>query len=193
MKVPSRDNYQTGRWIRDPATDLWAETDKPAHNTCTANTDCAEGECCANWPDSNNLRCISSDLAGVEQNIEPFTAFTPACAVNANQAPTWAGDDLASEAQAFAADALTTFEEDILAEAKEAAGYDTMSAEEEEAWDEDYAESQIEVIARDTADRESAGFDDMDASVQAVWDSELLRWKDETYKACKADPKDIVC
>lgn len=98
MKVPARDNYQTGRWIRDPATSKWAETDKPVNNKCTANTDCATGECCANWPDSNNLRCISSDLAGVEQTLEPFTAFTPACAVNANQAPTWAGDDLASEA-----------------------------------------------------------------------------------------------
>lgn len=114
MKIPSRDNFQTGRWIKDTDTTLWSETDKPKNNLCTANSDCGTGECCANWPDSNNLRCVSSDLAGVEQEIPPFLAFTPACAVDANQAPTSAKDDLASEAAAKAAEELATFDEDVL-------------------------------------------------------------------------------
>jgi len=112
MKIPARDNYQTGRWVRaeEGADDeLWAETDKPVNNLCTANTDCADGECCANWPDSNNLRCIASGLAGVEQAVEPFYAFTPACAVNTNVAPTSAKDDLAAEASAKAASELENF------------------------------------------------------------------------------------
>jgi len=109
MKIPSRDNYQTGRWVRDNDAEKWAETDKPVNNLCAANTDCAENECCANWPDSNNLRCIASSLAGVEQDLQPFYAFTPACAVNSNVAPTSARDDLANEALAKAASELETF------------------------------------------------------------------------------------
>lgn len=67
LKVPSRDNYQTGWWKRAldfGLTAPWAETDKEIHNPCNANTACAEDECCMYWPDGNNKRCKSRTLSG---------------------------------------------------------------------------------------------------------------------------------
>jgi len=99
VKIPSLDNFQTGWWT--VVDSKYAETDKPVNNKCQANTDCTgTGECCANWPDSNNKRCIDATKGGVEQTILPMAAFTPVCAASGNAAPISAKDDLADEAAA---------------------------------------------------------------------------------------------
>lgn len=65
VKIPSKDNFQTGWWT--VADGVYSETDKPVNNKCQANTDCTTaGQCCANWPDTNNKRCIDSTKGGVE-------------------------------------------------------------------------------------------------------------------------------
>lgn len=108
------DNFQTGWWIRDEAESttlnfgIWAETDKPVNNSCDTTADCADTECCANWPDSNNKRCINADLGGVVQTLLPFSSFTPTCvaAPEDDDAPISAEEDLAEEALANAAQEL---------------------------------------------------------------------------------------
>jgi len=101
------DNFQTGWWIRDDNTSaigIYTETDKPVNNRCETTDDCGASECCANWPDSNNLRCISDALGGEVQTIAPFSAFTPTCiAGDGGGAPISAEDDIANEALANAA------------------------------------------------------------------------------------------
>jgi len=51
---------------------MYAETDKAVINKCTDNDGCGAGECCSYWPDSNNKRCITESLGGVEQTILPL-------------------------------------------------------------------------------------------------------------------------
>lgn len=99
VKIPSKDNYQTGWWVADAATPpIFTETDKPVNNKCTKNTDCAALECCANWPDTNNKRCTAKTNGGVAQNIAPFDEFTPVCAASGSAPPVSAKTDLGKEA-----------------------------------------------------------------------------------------------
>lgn len=99
MKIPSIDNFQTGWWT--VADGVYSETDKPVNNKCQSNTDCTTaGQCCANWPDTNNKRCIDATKGGVEQTLLPMASFTPVCAASGNAAPISAKDDLADEAAA---------------------------------------------------------------------------------------------
>jgi len=92
-----KDNFQTGWWIREDNTSevgIYTETYKLlVNNKCTTSDDCGSEQCCANWPDTNNKRCISSDLGGVEQTLPPFSNFTPTCI--AGEAPAPAEEDIA--------------------------------------------------------------------------------------------------
>lgn len=91
------DNFQTGWWRRvdnTSADGVYYETDKPVNNKCQMNSTCGVDECCANWPDTNNKRCIDKSLGGVEQNLLPLQPFTPICAANVNAAPISAKADL---------------------------------------------------------------------------------------------------
>lgn len=103
VKVPSKDNYQTGWWVASGAGTVadpyvYTETDKPVNNKCTLNSECAAEECCANWPDTNNKRCTAKTNGGVAQNIKPFDEFTPVCAASGTAPPISAKTDLGKEA-----------------------------------------------------------------------------------------------
>jgi len=101
------DNYMTGWWIRG-SDGIYSETDKPVIKLCNTTDDCGTGESCANWPDTNNLRCIDESLGGVQKDLKPFTSWTATCiAGTGGGPPISAEDDLANEALAQAAEEIT--------------------------------------------------------------------------------------
>lgn len=167
------------------------------NNKCTANADCAADECCTVWPDTNNKRCQPATVDGELQTILPFASFTAVCAEDTVETPTdaplSAEDDLAAEAQAKAAEALSEFNALADETIKTNAGWYDMTTEEQEAWDEERAER---IAARDEADaldKENAGYDDMSNEAKAVYDAEYLKWKKEWFKVCQEEPDSIEC
>lgn len=128
-------NYQDGWWIQqigegeDETTGKWYETNKPVNNKCLLNIGCddPDTQCCSTYPDQNNRRCVDKTLDGLSQTIGKVT-FTVQCAVDSNIfdeiVPENAQDDLAQSALADAAEAITTFFDNVKNDAKAAFGYD---------------------------------------------------------------------
>lgn len=194
LKIPSLDNFQTGWWVLG-ADGSWRETDKPATNSCTANTACAADECCAEWPDTNSRRCVARAKDNVEQTLPPLEPFTPTCAAAGNAAPKSAKDDLAGKAQAAAAAELAAFHDSVEEKAKEVAKYSEMSADDKAKWDEERAIFLAERKTYDDGLREKAGYDgaDCDNDCKSVFDAEFLKWKKAVFESCKTSKDSIEC
>lgn len=56
IMVSPRFNYQDGWFLKEDTK--WAEYDKPSDNRCFLDLQCDSDACCANYPDTNNRRCI---------------------------------------------------------------------------------------------------------------------------------------
>jgi hypothetical protein len=193
VKIPSKDNFQTGWWTTTDGT-TYTETDKQVNNKCQVNTDCTTaGQCCANFPDTNNKRCIDATGGGVSTVLLPFKAFTPVCASSGNAAPISAKDDLADEAAAQAAQAITDFEALMLTTAKTEDKYADMDADAKAAFDKKWAADRAKVTAYITKDKDASGYSVLTTEQKTIYDAELLKWMKATYEACNANKLSIAC
>lgn len=119
-------------WWEEKDDGLFWETDKPQDNRCFEEDQCAADECCGLWPDQNNRRCMAKALDGVAQLAGPVS-FTPTCSVidEEDVVPENAQEDIAKGALAQAAEALDSYADNLLSDAKLKAGYADMSADEQ--------------------------------------------------------------
>lgn len=198
MWISPKFNYQDG-WHIENADGKFVETDKPADNRCFLDVQCPNS-CCAYWPDSNNRRCMPSlDMNKKPTTVGPVT-FSPLCFNLENEAgeevaPENAGDDIAKGALAEAAEAIGKFYESQLTDAKTNAGYDDMTAEEKEAFDN--AQTAVANKRKElfTELKASVGYD-LEAcndDCKALFETELLAWGKKVYETCKSDEKSIAC
>ena len=135
--VSPKFDFQDGWFypIEEGATDAgkWLEYDKPADNRCFLDLQCDADHCCANFPDTNNRRCIANEKHNTEYIFGPIK-FNASCAskVVAEEEdgdPEPAKNDIDAQALADASEELTQWNDNLQKDAKEAAGYDDMSAE----------------------------------------------------------------
>jgi len=134
MIVSPKFNYQDGWW--NLTDGKWIEEDKPADNRCFLDLQCDSTHCCSSFPDTNNRRCILIAEHNVSVTKGPVT-FTPSCASKVKSDdgdepadPDSAQKDQDSQALADASEALNTWHDSLKKDAQEAAGYDSMTAEE---------------------------------------------------------------
>lgn len=176
MKVPSLDNFQTGWWIRGSdvgsAAAVYTETDKPVVNKCADNSGCTTGECCANWPDSNNKRCIASAKGGVKQTLAPFKDFTPTCIAAGGGAPVSAADDLKNQALAKAAQSLVDYETTLKDAWKLKTGYAGKTAAEKVKLDAEWTADAAKATAFATKMGTTAGYDALTTEQKTVYKAE---------------------
>jgi hypothetical protein len=82
-----------------------------------------------------------------------------------------------------------------LADAKEAAGYDTMSDEDKLAFDEAQAANATKRDEYVATLKTIIGYDTgaCDDNCKALFENELNTWEKAKYEACKADSKSVEC
>lgn len=210
MIVSPRYNYQDGYFVKitlDNASGLgaededvgkWMEIDKPADNRCFLDLQCPSDSCCGFWPDSNNRRCMLRTLDKVSQTVGPVT-FSPTCLKpDENVVPENAQDDISAGALAEANEELDSWRNNLLADAKEAAGYDTdaCDADCKAKFDKDAdaaAAKAAEFIGELKALVEYDDVAKCDDACKAVFEANVLKWEKEVYQTCKDDAKGIAC
>jgi len=194
-------NFQDGWWTESAGT--WTEVDKVPNNSCFGNDGCpplADGvdkgkvRCCAKWPDSNNKQCKVKALAGTNVTVGPAT-FVPTCSVDAGGNVEHSKDDIAATALSDASEKITKFQKQKADEEKKAAGYDKMTAEEQKKYNEEVAAKKLKKTAFFTELKKEAGVDKADCKddCKLRYEKDLYDWIENSYKLCKADPKQIAC
>lgn len=194
--VSPKFNWMDGWFIQDDAG-LFVETDKPADNRCFFNAQCGADECCGNYPDSSNRRCMAKSIDKVLQKVGPVS-FTPTCAVEdggIDVVPENAQDDIASGALADASEALNSFWTNQVNDKKTAASYETMDAEAKAAFD---AEITAEEATNDSILgqlKTAIGYtaDACDDNCKAIFEADVLKWRKSVYEICKENRKAITC
>jgi len=203
LYVSSEFNYQDGWWTVD-ANKKWTEVDKPANNTCFGNGQCqpdASGvnkglaQCCGSYPDSNNRKCMLKSLDGTTVTVGP-AKFVPTCATDAGSGTVQhSKDDIAKTALSDASEKVKKFNETKAADDKKAAGYATMDAAAQKAYDAKVAAKDKERDALYAKFKTEAGVDkaDCDTNCKLLYEKDLYDWIEKKYKLCKADAKQIGC
>lgn len=124
--VSSRFNHQDGWWVRNES-DKWVENDKPVDQRCSASSECNPDMCCANYPDSNNTRCIARSDNRKVLTVGPVS-FIPSCpdVLAVDVVPQNAEDDISKDALAEATNKLENFYFSQKSDAKLNADYDSL-------------------------------------------------------------------
>lgn len=192
MIVSPRYNYQDGWWALDEGSGKWVETDKASDNRCFLDMQCDPSECCAQYPDTNNRRCIDRSKDNVMVTLGPVS-FTPFCqSFDPEPVPIV---DPSEDLLAEASEELEQWYENGLIDAQRSVGYDKLSKEEKTKFDleQEIREDKKNKFVNELMEIVGYKDDDCDFSCKAEFQKNLLEWEKETHQSCYAYPKEINC
>lgn len=151
-------------------------------------------------PDTNNRRCRPRTEANNQLVIGPITIASPKCepeswddfvaSLNVSNAQ----DDVAAQTLSEATTALQGYLDNLKADARNRAEYNTFVGIAKAGWDSNY-KTTIEDTRTDlyTALKTQVGYANFSDTAKALFEEELLEWEKAYYTTCKANADDIAC
>jgi len=149
-------------------------------------------------PDTNNRRCRPRTEANAALVIGPITIGSPKCEPEswddfiASLQVSNASDDAAAQTLADATTALQGYLDNLKANARDKAGYNSFAGIAKPAWDSNYKSTVEET--RETLYTElktQVGFDNLTDTQKALFEEELLVWEKEYYTTCNSSADSI--
>lgn len=151
-------------------------------NRCYVDDQCDENECCALYPDHNGRRCMLKENHAKTLFSGPIS-FTPTCpSIEAPEdiVPENAADDIAKGALAEASEELAKWYDNILVDKRIEGGYDGLTDEEKQAFDEIHLSKEDERNALWDTFKAAINYEDeekCDDNCKAIFEAELLKWE----------------